>query len=581
MNDLPQPSLTATPTAASDDPRPTSLSASAQHGLTPDLDFDDLPEPLPELDEGPQPVPVDDSQDALVQAAQAGVRTEVDLDELPQPGQPLVTQKVVKFKQRDTVTKPTPRLTPAPEAESQPAWAEPSPAPQTAEFWLLLGLFISFRFLTLFLLRPGGYIRDWSDFDTYFGIAGLSDYGLYPFLHFWLEWPPVVPWLAVGAYRLSLLLPSWPDDPRLWFILILGSVFVLFEIGNFILIHRLARRLFTSPDTVRRVLWLYIGLFPPVYAMLGFFDSVALFFMLLALELLFQERRLPSAIATGAGFMVKIIPILMLPVVLRRLWHQYRENETEAWIELGLYTVVFGLTVAVLLAPFLFGGSQWVRASAQSIVERSSWETVWAVAEGYYGFGQVGGDRLKTLAQMEEAGESFAVHESKLPWWLVILVFAGVYGYLFTRPADYSQPRPLLAFGGLTVAIFLLYTKGYSPQFLVYLLPFIVLLFPDGRGLIYALILTGLNVLEQPLYFVLLPQTHWLLIFIVVARFILTILLALEFAAAIWPLEQRWPGLAKIQSKVPHYLGGLAALSLIILIPLLLWAYRVERLVNT
>ncbi|MBE7550172.1 MAG: DUF2029 domain-containing protein [Anaerolineales bacterium] len=547
-------------------------------GMKEEVDFDDLPEPLPELDEGPQPGPVDDIQGALIQAAQAGVRTEVDLDELPEPGLS-GPQKVIRFKQRDTATKPTPRLSPSPEAVSWPGFA-PAVA-KTTEFWMLLTLFVSFRLLTLFLLRPGGYLRDWSDFDTYFGIAGLSDYGLYPFLNFWLEWPPLVPWLAVGAYRLSLLLAPWSDDPRLWFILILGGIFVLFEVGNFVLIYRLARRLFVAHDTVSRVLWLYVGLFPPVYAMLGFFDGLVLFFMLLALDLLLQERRLLSAVSVGVGFMVKIIPILILPVALRYLWHQYREKESEARVEVGLYIVVFGLTVAVLLAPFLIRGPQWVRASAQSILGRSSWETVWAVAEGYYGFGQVGGDRLKTLAEMNEAGESFAIHEGRLPWWLITLGFAGVYAYLFTRPADTSRPRPLLAFAGLTVAIFLLYTKGYSPQFLVYLLPFIVLLFPDSRGLTYALILTGLNVLEQPVYFVLLPQASWLLTFIVMARFVVTLLVALEFAAAIWPLEQRWPGLTTLQATVPQYLGGLALLALVILIPFLLRSYQAERLAGS
>src|SRR5574341_911967 len=63
--------------------------------------------------------------------------------------------------------------------------------PPMSDFWLVLALFVAFRLLTLFLLRPGGFIRDWSDFDTYLGIAAISDYGLYPFWHYWLEWPPL------------------------------------------------------------------------------------------------------------------------------------------------------------------------------------------------------------------------------------------------------------------------------------------------------------------------------------------------------------------------------------------------------
>jgi hypothetical protein len=119
--------------------------------------------------------------------------------------------------------------------------SSPSTTTWNSSFFTLLALFIAFRLLTLLLLRPGGFIRDWSDFDTYLGIAALSDYGLYPFLHYWLEWPPLVPWLAVGAYQLSLLFPPWTDN-RLWFVLILGTVFVLFETGNFVLLYRIAGR---------------------------------------------------------------------------------------------------------------------------------------------------------------------------------------------------------------------------------------------------------------------------------------------------------------------------------------------------
>lgn len=564
----------------------------AQKGVSTEVEMEELPPPL-DLDEGPRPAPVDEVQQAIFEAAQKGAPTEIDFDQLPGPGLGDKPRKVIKFKQRDTepvAPEPPPEpepespeaapdtkpLAPEPPAETGPIPLPDFPEPESrsipSDFWLLLALFVSFRGLTLLLLRPGGFIRDWSDFDTYFGIAALSDYSLYPFLDFWLEWPPLVPWLAVGAYKLSLLLPPWPDDPRLWFILFLGSVFVLFEIGNFFLIYRLARRLFPSPTAVSRVLWLYAGLFPPVYAMLGFFDGVALFFMLLALELLLEDRRFSSAIAVGAGFMVKIIPVIMLPVALRRLWHQHRHDNREAGIEAGLYGVVFALTGLVLLAPFLLGGPEWVLASVRSMLNRSSWETVWAVAEGYYGFGLVGGDRLNP------AETAFAVHESTLPWPLITLAFAALYGYLFTRPADYSRPRPLLAFAGLTVAIWMLYNKGYSPQFLVYLLPFIILLFPTARGLIYALIFTVLNVLEQPIYFVLLPDSTWLLTLTVILRFGLTVVVGLEFALLLWPVEERWPVMAGVRRRTPQVLGLAGLVLLVFLVPFLFRAYTANRL---
>jgi hypothetical protein len=307
--------------------------------------------------------------------------------------------------------------------------------------------------------------------------------------------------------------------------------------------------------------------------MLGFFDGVALFFMLLALELILLDRRFLSAIVVGLGIMIKIIPVLMLPVALRRLWYQYRADSREARVEMGLYVVFAGLTVIVALAPFLIWGPEWLLASARSMLGRSPWETVWALAEGYYGFGVVGGDRLNPNET------AFAAYEGWLPWWLISLAFLGLYAYLFTRPADYDQPRNLLAFGGLTVIIFLLYSKGYSPQFLVYLLPFVLLLMPDGRGLTYLLSLTFLNVLEQPIYFVLLPEARWLLTFVVLARLIVMLVLAVEFLFILSPL--RLAPLTQARQYAPLALGGLMALALIILTPLTLNAYSGSQAANS
>ncbi len=569
------------------------LVEAADQGDPTELKFDELPEPVPDLDEGPTPRPVDDIQEAIFAASEHGAPTEVEFDALPEPGDS-GPKKVIRFDRPKPPAAEQPEAREFDKAEPKPEPTAPTPkpepdpppaaAPPLADFWPLLALFLVFRWLTLFLLKPGGFIRDWSDFDTYLGIAGLSDFSLYPFLDFWLEWPPLVPWLMVGAYKLALLLPPWPDDPRLWFVLILGTVFVLFEVGNFALIYRLARRFIQTPAILTRVMWLYAGLFPPVYAMLGFFDGTALFFILLSLELLLADRRLLSAASTGVGFMVKIVPALMLPVALRRLWFQYRHNRQEMGIEIGLYAVVFGLTVAILLTPFIIvpalnGDPQWWITSFQSILGRSGWETVWAVADGYYGFGAVNGNR------MDPEAANFALdYTPRMAGWLwgvITLAFAALYAFIFTRPADYNRSRNVMAFGGLTIAIFMLWSKGYSPQFLVYLLPFIILLFPNGRGLTYALVLTGLNVLEQPVYFVLLPQAAWLLVLIVLARFLVITMLAVEFAVEIWGSTQPLASMGQLRPYVPLALGGLFAVFLVMLTPVMLRAYSDHRLDNS
>jgi hypothetical protein len=497
--------------------------------------------------------------------------------------------------------------------------SSPSTTTRRLSFFTLLALFIAFRLLTLLLLRPGGFIRDWSDFDTYLGIAALSDYGLYPFLHYWLEWPPLVPWLAVGAYQLSLLFPPWTDN-RLWFVLILGTVFVLFETGNFVLLFRIAGRVRTpfydaeAPSTTAnafdkvqsptsnelktseieernagegretgpdptgepwyatRVVVLYALLFVPIYAMLGFFDGIALFFLLLALDLILRGRLLSSAISVGVGFMIKMTPIIFLPVALRQSW-DVAEDQRDGLRDGALYLVTTALTILALLLPFLLIQPIWLWSAARAVVGRSSWETLWAILEGYFGFGIVGGDRLNAFETV------FAIHDSSLPWWLITLAFGLLYLFLWTRPADYRQPRNVVALTGLTVTVFLLYSKGYSPQFLVYLLPFVVLLFPNARGVTYSLLLTLLNVLEQPIYFVLVPDASWLLAAVVLARWLVLGVLLVEFGWVLWGLKFR--RLAPLRRYAPAALAVFIGLGLIVVIPSLGQAYAERRLSET
>ncbi|MFQ5577228.1 MAG: hypothetical protein ACE5G8_09615 [Anaerolineae bacterium] len=446
----------------------------------------------------------------------------------------------------------------------------PNTAARRADFWLLLALFVSFRLLTLFLLRPGGFIRDWSDFDTYLGIAALSDYGLYPFRHFWLEWPPAIPWLMVGAYKLSLLLPAW-EDPRFWFVSVLGTALVAFEAGNFALVYRLARRLYADPARVTRVLWLYAGLFPPVYAMLGFFDGAALFFILLSLELILAKRYNTAAVVTAAGFVVKLTPVLTAAVAARVLLPSgsLRSGLREWGWKVLRYGLLFFAAAALLLAPFWLAEPQWLATSFRATMGRASWETVWAALEGYYGFGVVLGNRLNP------AETAFAVHAATLPWGLISLAFAALYAVAFFRPADYSRPRPVIAFTGLTVTLFLLYSKGYSPQFLVYVLPFIILLLPNIAGAGYALALTALNVLEQPIYFVMLPGEHWLLIAIVAARFVLFAALGVEFGVQSSKFKVQGSETLNVKlSRMRLALAAMMLLGLLLFVPKGLSAYR-------
>jgi len=391
---------------------------------------------------------------------------------------------------------------------------------QHQDFVLLLILFVAFRVMTLLLLRPGGYIADYSEYNTgYLAFARWSDKGLYPFIHYWLEWPPLFPWLVVGAYRLSLLVPPWVD-PRLWYDIFLGLALLFFETGNLVVIYLLALELYGKGKAFKSAL-IYTLLFTPLYFWLGWLDSMPLFFLLLGLYLLIRQRATSAGIALGLGFMIKITPAIIVAVGWKALNSLRRK--------VGLL-LAFGVTVLAISTPFLLTHPQFLVASFRSMVARSSWETVWALLEGYYSYGVVAGDRFDPLANV-------ANHPSTLPWPLISLAFALLYLWLFTRSLGEEKTR-IVAFAGLTVNLFTLYSKGYSPQFLIQLIPFVVLLLPHLRGVIYILLLDTLNFLEATVYFIMLPNERWLLVGTVLWRTLIISMLCAEYSTIFFSLPE-------------------------------------------
>jgi hypothetical protein len=81
----------------------------------------------------------------------------------------------------------------------------------------------------------------------------------------------------------------------------------------------------------------------------------------------------------------------------------------------------------------------------------------------------------------------------------------------------------------------MLWSKGYSPQWLGWVLYFIALLLPNGRGIGYAILLSVSNMLEANIFFVMFPDEHWLLQVTVITRTVIFITLSLEFILLIWP----------------------------------------------
>ena len=89
-------------------------------------------------------------------------------------------------------------------------------------------------------------------------------------------------------------------------------------------------------------------------------------------------------------------------------------------------------------------------------------------------------------------------HPPAIPPWLTLIVFGGVYLYLFTRPLRRTD-LSVVAFLGVTWCVFLLWSKGWSTQWMQMLIPLLLLVFPTREGVLAILAFSLVNFLEWPL----------------------------------------------------------------------------------
>jgi hypothetical protein len=420
------------------------------------------------------------------------------------------------------------------------------------DFFLLALLFATFRFMTLLLFEPGGYILDWSGYYIPgASFVQFSDWGYYPIVHYWMEYPPLFPWLSVVIYRLSLFLPLWREQ-QLWYDLLLGSALLLFEIGNFTLIYAIAVKLRGREGAVRCA-WLYAGLFFPLMTLLFWFENLSLFFLLLGVYMILARRPVWGGLAAGLGFMVKLVPAFIAPVALRVF---PKMPQKVAYVLAAVCVVLFialpflATNATFFLTPYLYQGST------------GPWETVWALLDGYYS----GGETTPVEIRFDPTNIAVSFHESAFPYGIVAAAFGVVYLFLYTRRIDWQDNMKAVAFCGLSIGLFLIFSKGYSPQWIVNLLPFIVLLLPDLRGVVYSILLMGANVLEFPVAMVLLAEHPWLFMVAVILRTVLLVLVTAEFVLFLFPSSKvkRALGMALTSVVLLIFLGGapVAALAL-------------------
>lgn len=138
-----------------------------------------------------------------------------------------------------------------------------------------------------------------------------------------------------------------------------------------------------------------------------------------------------------------------------------------------------------------------------------------------------------------------------------------------------TEARVAIGLAALTFIFYLLWSKGFSPQWLLYLIAFLCILLPNFLGTVLIALLEALYVIEWPITFILLDADPHYLTALVIVRTAVIIGLALFFGAAIFTDDDspRWE-----TTKCWVKLGSIAAvLSLIVLAMGALPLYAAQR----
>lgn len=380
-----------------------------------------------------------------------------------------------------------------------------------------------------------------TDLMHFFAMMRYTDQGLYPYVHFWVEYPPVYPWLLAGLYRFSALFGQGGVAVAV-FHSIANLSLVACEVGVFILIHRISL-LIGNAETARRSTLVYLVCSLPIYIWNGWFDPMPTLLFLGGLYLLLTGREKWSALSIGLGVMSKVFPGLLIPLALCTLPTLKRKVR---------YALISGGVVIGIALPFIITGPTMLIASARNMMGRPSWESLWAILEGYYWYGEVAPIPLR----IDPGAALVTSHPSTIPWMPVTIVFGVLFGSFYWRFWGATDRKRIVAGAGYTMALLLLYFKGYSPQFLCWFIPMVAILFPNRQGMFYAATLSLMNVLELMMYFSLFPDQHWILTLAVLGRTMVWVLFSrdcVRWALAArprWqPVYSRGPGIAQRQSR--------------------------------
>ncbi|NJL56840.1 DUF2029 domain-containing protein, partial [bacterium] len=267
----------------------------------------------------------------------------------------------------------------------------------------------------------------------------------------------------------------------------IGLILLAFETGNLVLMRLIGGRLYGRAMGLS-LAWIYALTVAPLVFMWWNFESMVAFFLLLGLWWLIRKRDLRSAVAVAVGALTKFTPALLFGAVIR-----FREPGRAARY-IALATAIF----ALVYAPLLMRNAEMTMPSLTAQFGKASYQSVWALIDGNYRTGNFGTveDHFDPDFVNEVQGNPPVVPS------FVRLAVAGAIGlFVFLRTRRFDDIG-VVSFTAITLLIFFLQSQGWSPQWLVQIIPLVLLAFPTRNGVLITIVLSMLAFFEYPVLFV-------------------------------------------------------------------------------
>jgi hypothetical protein len=337
---------------------------------------------------------------------------------------------------------------------------------------LPLLLLLIARLISILTLPLEGLLG-YGDFPNFIQLARLPGW---PFINYWVEYPPVFPFINTLLYRFA-------SGKEATYYYMLAFVLLLVDLCNLFLFIKIVNRVQGKAENWWRVVSYLVVLIAVPYTWWEF-DPFAVLGLLLGLYCLLEGDDILAGSAIAFGVLVKLFPVLLL-IIPWRYYSKARALKISA-ISIAIIVMVYG--TLYLASP------AYTTASIRSQLNKGSWETVWALIDGNNQTGLFGSFSQRVQPEMANVvTRNPAVIN---PIWS-LFVFGGLGLWAFLRQKTQGEPQ-MIAFLGMAFCLLFLWLPGWSPQWVLLLLPLLILSLPKKEGLLIAATLILVNLLEWP-----------------------------------------------------------------------------------